>query len=161
VGTGKYGDLFWNLAPSMVYAAGMEFHARIYVANTTGVDREYMLMATVSRGEQVLSEFPVTVDGAAWFSVGAGDVVSLPGAMTVDYSDAVLTLSLHERATGEVTDSISTVLISQEGQYYPLLPALPQLVTEAASDMMSPLITLVTLMTVMMMLSGVMKGAEE
>jgi hypothetical protein len=161
VSVGKYGDLFWNLAPSMVHTAGAEFHVRIYVANTTGIDREYMLMATVSRDEQVLSEFPVTVDGGAWFSVGAGDVVSLPGAMTVDYSNAVLTLNLYERATGEITDSISTVLINQESQYYPLLPALPQLVTEAASDMMSPLITLVTLMTVMMMLSGVMKGADE
>jgi hypothetical protein len=161
VSVGTYGDLFWNLAPSMVHMAGAEFHVRIYVANTTGIDREYMLMAIVSRDEQVLSEFPVTVDGAAWFSVGAGDVVSLPGAMTVDYSDAVLTLNLYERVTGEITDSISTVLLSQESQYYPLLPALPQMVSEAASDMMSPLVTLVTLMTVMMMLSGVMKGVDE
>ena len=161
MGTGKYGDLFWNLAPSMVHTAGMEFHARIYVANTTEVDREYMLMAAVLRNEQVLSEFPVTVDGAAWFSVGAGDVVSLPGAMTVDYSDALLTLNLYEKATGDNTDSIATVLVGQESQYYPLLPALPQMVTGAASDMMSPLITLVTLMMVMMMLSGVTKGATE
>ena len=161
MGTGKYGDLFWNLAPSMAYATGAEFHARIYVANTTDVDREYMLMAAVSKDDQVLSEFPVTVDGAAWFSVGAGDVVSLPGAMTVDYSDVVLTLNLYERQTSDITDSVSTVLLSQESQYFPLLPALPQLVTGAASDMMSPLITLVTLMTVMMMLSGVTKGAGE
>ena len=160
MGTGKYGDLFWNLAPSMAYAAGMEFHARIYVANTTDVDRNYMLMAAVLRDDQVLSEFPVTVDGAAWFSVGAGDVVSLPGAMTVDYSDVVLTLNLYERQTSGVTDSISMVLVSQESQYFPLLPVLPQLVTDAA-DMMSPLMTLVTLMMVMMMLSSMMKGAAE
>lgn len=161
MGVGNHGDLFWNVPPSMVYAAGTEFHARIYVANTTEADREYMLMATVSREGQVLSEFPVTVDGAAWFSVGAGDVVGLPGAMTVDYSDVTLTLNLHERVTGEVTDSVTSALVSQESQSYPLLPALPQLVTDAASDMMSPLITLATLMMVMTMLSGAMKEAGE
>jgi len=161
MGVGEYGDLFWDLAPSMVYAAGTEFHARIYVANITDVDRQYMLMATVSREDQVLSEFPVTVDGAAWFTVEANNVVSLPGAMTVDYSDAVLTLSLYEKESNQVTDSIFTALTSQGTQYFPQLPGLPQLPTGATADMMSPLMTLVVLMMVMMMLSSVMKGAAK
>ena len=160
MGIGKYGDLFWNVAPSMVYAGGAEFHARIYVANTTAVDREYMLLATVSRDSQVLSEFPVTVDGAAWFSVAAGSVVSLPGAMTVDYTDAALTLSLYERETNEVTDSVSTVLTSQGTEYFPLLPGLPQLPAGAA-DMISPLMSLIALIMVMMMLSSMMRGVAK
>lgn len=160
MGVGEYGDLFWNLAPSMIFAGGAEFHARIYVANTTAVDRDYMLMATVSRDSQVLSEFPVTVDGAVWFTVEAGSVVSLPGAMTVDYTDAVLTLNLYERERSEIADSISTVLTSQGTEYLPQLPGLPQLPAGAA-DMMSPLMSLVALMMVMMMLSSMMKGATE
>lgn len=160
MGVGKYGDLFWDVAPSMVYTAGAEFHARIYVANITDVDRQYMLMATVSREDQALSEFPVTVDGASWFTVEANNVVSLPGAMTVDYTDAVLTLSLYERESNEATDSVFTVLGSQGTQYFPQLPGLPQLPAGAA-DMMSPLTTLIMLVVVMMMLSGMMKGAVE
>lgn len=160
MGIGKYGDLFWSLAPSMVYTGGVEFHARIYVANTTAVDCDYMLMASVSRDSQVLSEFPVTVDGAAWFSVAAGSVVSLPGAMTVDYTDAVLTLNLYEKETNEITDSVATVLTSQGTEYFPLLPGLPQLPASAA-DMMSPLMSLIALVMVMMMLSGMTRGVAK
>lgn len=160
MGIGKYGDLFWSLAPSMVYAGGAEFHARIYVANTTELDREYMLMASVSRDSQMLSEFPVTVDGAAWFSVEAGSVVSLPGAMMVDYTDAVLTLNLYEKETNEITDSVATVLTSQGTEYFPLLPGLPQLPASAA-DMMSPLMSLIALVMVMMMLSSMTRGVAK
>jgi len=161
MGTGKCGDLFWNLDPSMVYLAGTEIHARVYVANTTDVERQYMLMASISRENQVLSEFPITVDGAAWFSVGAGDVVSLPGALMVDYSDVVLTLSLYERESNEITDSIYTTLTSQGTEYFPQLPSLSQIPTGVSGDVMSPIMTLMALMMVMMMLSGTMKGATE
>ena len=160
MGTGKYGDLFWSLAPSMVYAGGAEFHARIYVANTTEIDRQYMLMASVSRDSQVLAEFPVTVDGASWFTVEAGSVESLPGALTLDYTDAVLTLNLYEKETNEITDSVATVLTSQGTEHFPQLPGLPQL-PAGATDMMSPLTSLIALVMVMMMLSGMIRGAAK
>jgi len=122
---GEYGDIFWTLHSSLVYAAGSEISARVYVANITDTEREYMIMATVSREETVLAEFPVTVDGRSWFTVEADSVVTLPGALKVSHTDAVLTLSLYERETGEITDSVSTALTGAGTQALPVLPGIP------------------------------------
>ena len=144
---GEYGDVFWNLPPSMVYMAGSEIHCRIYVANATDIDREYLLMAALARNGQVINEFPIRVDEAAWFSVQANSVVSLPGALVLDYSDAVLTVNLYERETNEVTDSVSTALTSAGTANLPVLPGIP-----APSDMSSLMNLLV--MFVVLTLTG-------
>lgn len=154
---GEYGDLFWSLEPSLLYAAGTEVFARIYVANVTDVDREYMLMAKITRGENVLSEFVVKVDDMAWFEVEANNVITLPGSLTAAYSDAALTLELYERLTGEVTDSVSTALYSQGTQYLPALPGLPGV--QAGFDMSSIMNLMLIMMVMVMMMKMVGKVA--
>ena len=128
---GAYGDIFWSLPPSMSYVPGSEIHCRIYVANPTDEERQYMLAAALSRDGQVIDEFTVKVDDLAWFSLDAASVISLPGALRLDYSDCAMTVSLYEKETGQVTDSVSTTLTSQGTANLPLLPALPGVSGEA------------------------------
>ena len=123
---GDYGDIFWNLPPSMSYVAGSEIHCRIYVANPIDIDREYMIMAALSRGGEILSEFPIKVDEAVWFLVEANNVVSLPGALFLDYSDVALTLNLYERVTDDITDSVSAALTSAGTANLPVLQGYPE-----------------------------------
>jgi hypothetical protein len=147
---GGYGDIFWSLSPSMTYVAGSEIHCRIYVANPTDVDREYMIMASLTRNGEVLSEFPIKVDEVAWFSVEANNVVSLPGALVLDYTDVALTVSLYERETNEITDSVSAALTSAGTVNLPVLPGIPTTSSET-SDIMS-----VLMMFMMVMMIGTM-----
>ncbi len=153
---GEHGDIFWSLPPSLTYAAGSEIHCRIYVANTTDTDREYMLMATISRNGQVITEFPITVDEAAWFTVQADNVVSLPGALVLGYSDAVLTVNLYERETDEIADSVSTALTSAGTANLPVLPGVPA-VTSDISGLMN---MLVMFMLIAMMMNMMTRAAE-
>jgi len=153
---GEYGDIFWSLPPSIVYVAGSEIHCRIYVANPTDADREYMLMATLSRNGEVVSEFPIRVDEAAWFSVQANNVVSLPGALVLDYTDAALTVNLYERETDEITDSVSTALTSAGTANLPVLPGIP-----AAPSDMSNLMNMLVMFMVMVMMMTMMTRAVE
>jgi hypothetical protein len=147
---GAYGDIFWDLSPSMTYVAGSEIHCRIYVANPTDVDREYMIMASLTRNGEVVSEFPIKVDEAAWFSVEANNVVNLPGALVLDYTDAALTVSLYERETNEITDSVSTALTSAGTANLPVLPGIP-ITSSDTGDIMS-----VLMMFIMVMMIGTM-----
>jgi len=153
---GEYGDVFWSLPPSLVYIAGSEIHCRIYVANPTDADRQYMLMATLSRNGQVIDEFPIKVDEAAWFSVPANNVVSLPGALVLNYTDAALTVNLYERETNEVTDSVSTALTSAGTANLPVLPGIPA----APSDMSNLMNMLVMFMVMVMMMTMMTRIAE-
>jgi len=155
---GEYGDLFWSLEPALMYVAGTEIFARIYVANVTDVDREYMLMAKITRGDSVLSEFVVRVDDKAWFDVEANSVATLPGSLTAAYSDAALTLELYEKLTGEVTDSVSTALYSQGTQYLPALPGLPGV--QAGFDI-SGIMNLMLVMMMMVMMMKVVTGEKK
>lgn len=156
---GQYGDLFWNLQPSLVYVAGTEIPVRVYVANLTDEEREYMIMAEISREGVVLAEFPLRVDEAAWFIVEAQNVVGLPGMITSDYSDAVLTLKLYERETGSVIDSIFTALTTKGTEYLPLLPGLPGIPGAPAptTDIMSMMITMMIVVMMMGMMTKAMK----
>jgi len=112
--SGTLGDIFWNLAPSVVYSSGSELGATVYVANPTEEAKEYALMARLSSGDTVISEESVRVFGAAWFNVDPGDFIRLHGAFRFDDTDAVLSLLLIERETGEVTDAVSSNLVSPE-----------------------------------------------
>ena len=153
---GDYGDIFWNLFPSISYAAGGEIHCRMYIANPTDVDREYMMMAKLTRGSEVLSEFPVKVDEAAWFSVEANNVVTLPGALVLNYTDCVLTVSLYERETNEVTDSVSTALTSAGTANLPVLPGIPS----APSDTGNIMNTIMMFVVIMMMMTMMTRVTE-
>lgn len=53
---GELGDIFWDLAPWINYQPGYDLGCSIYVANPTDTEKEYALMARLSRSEAVLSE---------------------------------------------------------------------------------------------------------
>ena len=108
---GSLGDIFWDLAPWMTYAAGNDLGCNIYVANNTAVAKEYALMARLTRGATVISDEAIPVYGFAWFKVEPGDMVTLKGAFRFAESDASLTLSLVERESQAATDAVVTALV--------------------------------------------------
>lgn len=154
---GEYGDVFWSLTPSVVYVAGTELYVRIYAANPTDIDREYMLMAQVSSAGQVITEFPVKVDEGTWFEVEAGSVVSLPGVLLVGYTDVALTLNLYEKEQNDVVDSVSTALTSAGTAGLPALPGIPGIPTDTISNILNMMIMLVVVIMMMKMMTKVTK----
>ena len=60
---GAKGDIFWDLAPWIAYAAGYDLGCIIYVANPTDQEQEYVLMAELSSGTTVISEEALPVFG--------------------------------------------------------------------------------------------------
>ena len=112
--SGTLGDIFWDLAPAIVYTSGVELGATIYVANPTVETKEYALLAQLYTEDTFVSEEAVKVFGAAWFTVEPGDFVRLRGAFIFEETDVALTLLLIERETGEVTDAVTTYLVSPE-----------------------------------------------
>jgi len=108
---GQLGDIFWDLAPWIVYDPGYDLGCNIYVANNTNGAKEYALMARLSRDTKVISEEALPVFGYTWFTVEPGDLVTLKGALRFSESNAGLTLSLVERESGQVTDSVVTLLV--------------------------------------------------
>ena len=132
--------------PVLTYVAGSEIHCRIYVANTTDEERQYMLMAELSRDGEVIDQFPLKVDSLAWFAVGADNVVGLPGALVLGYTDCALTVNLYERESNTVANSVSTVLTSQGTANLPVLPGLPAVSTETPDIMSTMLMFMVLIM---------------
>ena len=112
--SGSLGDIFWDLAPAIVYSSVSELGATIYVANPTDEAKEYALMARLSSDDTVISEESVRVFGSAWFKVDPGDFIRLHGAFAFEETDVALTLLLIERETGEMTDAVSSYLVSPE-----------------------------------------------
>ncbi len=113
--SGSLGDIFWDLPPWMTYTPGFDLGCSIYVANPTGVEKEYALMARLNRENTLISEEALPVFGYAWFKVAPGDFVRLRGALRFNESDADLTVLLVERETEEVTDSAATRLVAPQG----------------------------------------------
>ncbi|GAH75386.1 unnamed protein product, partial [marine sediment metagenome] len=74
LGGGVYGDVFWNLMPSIVYVPGTELPCTVYVANPTDEDREYMLALIISSAGETIAEYPIRVDDETWFPVEANTV---------------------------------------------------------------------------------------
>ena len=113
--SGSLGDIFWDLPPWMTYTPGFDLGCSIYVANPTAVEKEYALMARLSRESTVISEEALPIFGVAWFKVDPADFVRLRGALRFNESDADLSVFLVERATEEMTDSASTRLVTPQG----------------------------------------------
>ena len=109
---GELGNIFWDLPPWIVYAAGYDLGCTIYVANPTDTEKEYTLMSRLSSNETVISEEAVKVFGYAWFKVDPRDFIRLRGALRSDESDVVLSVLLVERETQETADSVSTSLVA-------------------------------------------------
>jgi hypothetical protein len=110
--SGEIGDIFWDLAPWITYEPGYDLGCSIYVANPGDTEKEYTLMARLSREGVVISEEVLPVFGYTWFKVAPGDFVRLRGALRFDESDGELAILLVERETEEVTDSVVTLLVS-------------------------------------------------
>ncbi len=112
--SGELGDIFWDLAPWITYEPGYDLGCSIYVANPGDTEKEYTLMARLSREGTVISEEVLPVFGNSWFKVAPGDFVRLKGALRFDDSDCELSILLVERETEEIADSVVTVLVSPE-----------------------------------------------
>jgi len=110
--SGGRGEIFWDLAPVISYAPGYDLGCSIYIANPTQDEKEYALMARLSREGVVISDEVLPVFGYTWFTVAPGDFVRLRGALRFDESDSELAILLVERETEEVTDSVVTLLVS-------------------------------------------------
>jgi len=120
---GSLGDIFWDIAPLIVYSPGFDLGCNLYVANPTGVEKEYALMAKLTRDNTTISEEAIPVFGYTWFKVAPGDFVPLKGALRFTESNADLTLSLIERETGAATDAVTTRLVAPTTSALP--PAWP------------------------------------
>ncbi|KTB48993.1 hypothetical protein DEALK_18400 [Dehalogenimonas alkenigignens] len=120
---GTLGDVFWDLPPWLYYTPGYDLGLSVYVANPTDVDKEYALLARLSRDTTQISEEALPVFGYTWFKVEPGDVAKLKGALRFSETNAVLTLLLYEKDSGEVIDSAATMLVAPSSSVLP--PAWP------------------------------------
>jgi len=109
------GDIFWDLAPWITYEPGYDLGCSIYVANPSDTEKEYALMARLSREGATISEEVLPVFGYSWFSVAPRDFIRLKGALRFDESDSELSILLIERETEEMADSVVTLLVSPSG----------------------------------------------
>jgi hypothetical protein len=158
---GELGNIFWDLAPWIVYAAGYDLGCTIYVANPTDTEKEYTLMSVLSSNDTVISEEAVKVFGFAWFKVAPKDFIRLRGALRSDDTDVVLSVLLVERETEEVADSVFTSLVAPSvSALPPTWPGLPDTSGTTPFDWSS----IMTMMFPVMMLGVVasaVKPAEE
>ncbi|MEL7562582.1 hypothetical protein [Dehalogenimonas sp. 4OHTPN] len=120
---GTLGDVFWDLPPWLYYSPGYDLGVSVYVANPTDAEQEYALLARLSRDATQISEEALPVFGYTWFTVEPGDVARLKGALRFSETNAVLTLLLHEKDSGEVIDSVATMLVAPNSSVLP--PAWP------------------------------------
>jgi hypothetical protein len=124
---GELGDIFWDLPPWFTYTPGYDIGCSIYVANHSDEEKEYALMARLTRETTVLSEEALPVFGFTWFKVEPNDFIRLYGALRFAESDCDLTVLLVERETEEVTDFVATSLVSPTtaGALPPAWPGAP------------------------------------
>jgi hypothetical protein len=130
--SGNLGDIFWDLPSWTVYTANLDLGCTIYVANPTDTEKEYSLMARLSRNSTAISEEVLPVYGLAWFKVNPGDLVTLKGALRFSESNASLTVYLVERETEEWTDEVTTLLVPPSSSALP--PGWPSPGTTAGFD---------------------------
>mgnify|MGYP001053536877 CR=1 FL=1 len=109
---GKLGDIFWDLPPWIAYIPDFDLGCSIYVANPSDEEKEYALMARLSRDATVISEEALPVFGYTWFKVAPEDFIRLHGALRFNESNAELAVLLVEKDTEEIADSVSTRLVT-------------------------------------------------
>lgn len=156
--SGSQGDIFWDLSPWIVYSAGFDLGCNIYVANPTDIEKEYALIARLTRDTVKISEEAIPVFGYAWFKVEPGDFVTLKGALRFNESNADLTVSLVERETQEATDSVVTRLIAPSTSALP--PGWPGAPT-TTTDWMSMMMPLMMMAMLGMVMVSAFKPKEE
>jgi hypothetical protein len=157
--SGTLGDIFWDLASWIIYEPGYDLGCSIYVANPGPAEKEYALMARLSREGTVISEEALPVFGYTWFKVPPGDFVRLRGALRFDESDTELVILLIERETEEVTDSVVTTLVSPANTSA-LPPAWPG-ATTSGFDWSSLLFMMVPVMMLGAVIAASRPGEEK
>jgi len=158
----ELGDIFWDLAPWIVYTPGFDIGCNIYVANPTDTAKEYALIAGLFRNETLISEEALPVYGNTWFTVEPGDFVRLRGALRFDESDVILSVLLVERETEEVADSVSTSLVAPTvAALPPTWPGLPDMTGEAGYDWSLLLGMMLPIMMLGIVASAVRPPAEK
>ena len=158
--SGSLGDIFWDLAPWITYEPGYDLGCSIYVANPGDTEKEYTLMARLSREGTVISEEVLPVFGYTWFKVAPGDFIRLRGALRFDESDSELAILLIERETEAVTDSVVTVLVSPTGTSA-LPPSWPGAPGATGSDWSSLLFMMVPVMMLGTVAAAARPGRDE
>jgi hypothetical protein len=143
---GKLGDIFWDLSPWIVYAAGYDLGCSIYVANPTDTEKEYALIARLTQDTTMISEEALPVFGYTWFKVDPGDFVRLHGALRFSESDVDLTVLLIERETEESADSVATRLVAPTAATSALPPTWPGATGTTGYDWSSLLGTMMPMM---------------
>ena len=159
---GELGNIFWDLPPWNVYAAGYDLGCTIYVANPTDTEKEYTLMSRLSSNETVISEEAVKVFGFAWFKVDPKDFIRLRGALRSDESDIVLSVLLVERETEQIADSVSTSLVAPAvSTLPPTWPGSPGEAGATGFDWSSMLMMVFPFMMLGVVASAVKPGKEK
>lgn len=147
------GDVFWDLPPYVVYIPGSSMGATIYVANPSGVDREYSLLARLYDADGTLiSEEAVVIYGHAWFEVKAGQHIKINSEFGFMYSDKILNIVLVDRITDDEIDNIITYLVMP--QTSAVIPGGGTVVGTDWSSIMSIMMMIMTLGVVSNMISG-------
>ena len=158
------GDIFWDLAPWINYEAGYDLGCTINVANPGDQAQEYALMAQLASGTTVISEEGLPVFGYTKFTVDPGDLVELNGALRFASSNAVLTVKLVNPDSGEVIDSVATLLVAPSLTTAALPPAWPGTTSTGGTDwssLMSTMMPVLMLVMLGMMLASAFKPREE
>ena len=154
--SGTLGDIFWDLPPWITYTPGYELGCSLFVANPTDTEKQYSLMTRLTSDTQVISEEAIKVYGYAWFAVDPGDWETLRGALRFEDTNVALTVLLYERESGEVVDSVSTLLVAPTVAAWP--PGWPESSgTVPQADWISLLLPLVMLA----IMAGMMTSALE
>ena len=156
---GNLGDIFWDLAPWIVYSPGFDLGCRIYVANPTDTEKEYALIARLSQNDMLISEEALPVFGHTWFKVAPSDFVSLHGALRFEESDADLFVLLVERETQQSTDSVATRLVAPTAAALP--PAWPGAPGTSGFDWNSLLMMILPVMMLSMVVPALIPREEK
>ena len=161
---GAQGDIFWDLEPWIVYSAGYDLGCTIKIANPGDQSQEYALMAVLSSGNTVISEESLPVFGHAKFTVDPGDFIELEGALRFSSSNAVLTVKLMDPATGEVIDSVATMLMAPSTSTASLPPSWPGTTSTGSTDwgsLLEWMLPVLMIAIVGTMLASAFKRKEE
>jgi len=143
---GEFGYIYWNVPRSIYYRPGEEIQATLYIGNSTGSRRRYMIRTRLISGNRILNEDYIKVNDSVFFDLDPYEYTEVSGVLTAEASNTVILAELIDYETGRVTGSVYTSLTP------PLALQTPQPgVTPAPStDIMSS----VTVMIVLMMLVG-------
>lgn len=120
------GILSWNLPAQLLYTPGTVLSMVIILTNPEITPRQYSLTIRLWRNAQLVGEEAVTVDGAVYVTLEAGEPAIIFNGVASPVTDVVLELLVSD-AAGEYCDSIVTSLMSAMPASTQVMQALPAL----------------------------------